>query len=290
MLFYESELIKHITLKGLSESTKKNYLRYLRILSDYYKSDPCTLTISQIKDYIYELISVKKYSPKTIQLIFFSIRFFFCNVLNYDHNDFKFYRVKRQFSLPRVLTTEEVGTLLSIFHVYDYKMITKLAYQTGLRVSEAVNVKIADINKELNTLTVRDCKGNKDRSIPLPKKLLEELREYWLTHKNGVLLFPQITTSRSDFDRKSTLKTIPVYQIQRAFKRIVEMSGINKKVSFHSLRHSYTTNLLNKGVNIFLIKEFMGHKTIKSTMIYLHLTSSTFDHSLSLISDLMKDL
>ena len=91
--------------------------------------------------------------------------------------------------MPVVLTTNEIKSILQLFKSYDFKMIVKLAYQTGLRVSEVVNIKPQDINSELNIIIIRNSKGNKDRAIPLPLKLLEELREYWKTHKNRNLLF-----------------------------------------------------------------------------------------------------
>jgi site-specific recombinase XerD len=275
MLSYELDFVNNIILKGFSESTKVNYLRYLRLFMKQYEKDPDTCDVPLIKKYFIELVSVNRFSPRTIYIIFSAVKFYFCNTLGNDPKQFDFYRPKRYKKLPVVLKPEETAKLINTFTCIDYKMLVMLASLTGLRISEAVRIKTSDINSDLHTLRVTQGKGNKDRVVPIPDDLILELRKYWKTHQNRKLLFPKRKSRDKDFNRLTTEKTISKHELQIAFKVVSDSLDFNKKVTFHTLRHSYATNLLESGVNLFMIKEYLGHSDISTTMVYLHLTNAS---------------
>ncbi|NQV19375.1 MAG: tyrosine-type recombinase/integrase [Armatimonadetes bacterium] len=164
-----------------------------------------------------------------------------------------------------------------------------MAYQCGLRVSEAVKIKIADIDGELKTITIRNSKGNKDRAIPLPANLYFQLREYWKTHRNIRLLFPKRKSKSKKFDRKNTTEHIPIRTAQQVMNLATKDAGILKKATFHTLRHSYATHLLEAGLNIKTIQQFLGHSNLRSTIIYLHLTNASEKRSVEILNELMED-
>jgi len=160
----------------------------------------------------------------------------------------------------------------------------------GLRISEVVRVKTADINSDLHTLHVIQGKGNKDRFVPIPDDLILELRKYWKTHQNRKLLFPKRKSRNKDFNRVTTDKTISDKELQRAFKVVSDSLNFNKRVTFHTLRHTYATNLLESGVNLFMIKEYLGHSSISTTMVYLHLTNASEYYSYKKVKEYFKKI
>jgi site-specific recombinase XerD len=168
---------------------------------------------------------------------------------------------KRGRPLPLVLSREEI---LTIFHSIDnlkHRLILMTIYSAGLRLNEATHLRVTDIDSKRMTIRVCRGKGQKDRYTLLSPVLLSELRLYWLRYRPEPWLFPGRTKD----------KPIADTSIQKAFQRARERSGIRKEVTIHSLRHSFATHLLEQGVNLFTIKELLGHKTIKTTLIYLHL-------------------
>ena len=286
---YELKFLECLDLRGVSDRTKSDYFRRIKPLEKYYSKDPTTLSIQQIREYFLYLIRVKKLSPATLKSTFFSIRFFYIHTVGLKKEDFNFYKPKIEFKLPVVLNRQEVKKIISRVRIYDYRILLTLAYQCGLRVSEVVNIKIADIDGELKTITIRNSKGNKDRTVPLPEKMYLQLREYWKTHQNQNILFPKKRSNSINFDRKTTEDHISTRTAQKVMNLTRTEAGILKKATFHTLRHSYATHLLEAGVNFKIIQHILGHNSLRSTMIYLHLTNVSQQKSVEIINGLMKD-
>ena len=158
-------------------------------------------------------------------------------------------------------------------------MTLMIIYSCGLRVSEAVRLRVQDIDGERRLLWVRDSKGGKDRSVPLSEPTLTQLRKFWLKTRTKEWLFP---------GREGEHINIAV--VQNAFKAALLESGINKKASVHSLRHSFATHLLECGVDIRIIQRILGHGSITTTCIYTHLTDKITDHLTQTLNHLMTDL
>ncbi len=284
---YEKQFLECLDLRSVSQRTKHDYFRRIKPLAHYYSQDPSTLSIQQIKDYFLYLIRVKKLSAKSLKLAYYSIRFFYIHVVGIDGRDFSFYKPKIEHKLPVTLNRSEVKQILSQIRVEDYKVILNVTYQCGLRISEAVSIRIADIDRK--TLTMRNAKGNKDRVVPLPALLYDQLRSYWKTHCNRTLLFPKRLSRERSFDRRTTTQHIPIRTVQIAMKRAVEAAKIVKKATCHTLRHSYATHLLEAGVNILNIQHFLGHSSLRSTMIYLHLTTVSRERAITILNDIMNN-
>lgn len=287
---YEQELLNHLDLRGLSKSTKKGYLYYLRGYITHFSLEPGSLTIDHVKRYLLYQINVKKNSVKTQKSIFYGLRFFYIHVMGYKEEDFSFYRAKVEHKIPVVLSHDEVRRMLSCIQVYDYRMLISLMYQCGLRVSEAVNIKPYDISQERNQITIRNSKGNKDRNVPITSKFIAELRTYWKTHGNKKHLFPAFYRLGEGQTRATTDKTLNISAIQKVVRDAAKISRINKKVTSHTFRHSFATNLVNKHINIYAIKEYLGHNRISSTLIYLQMTNESREHSFKIIQTLMDTL
>ena len=231
-------------------------------------------------------------SQQNVKARFFAIRFFYIHIVGFKQEDFSFYKPKIEFKIPVVLSQPEVSSLLSNVYIEDYKLALSLIYQCGLRISEAINLKNEDINgkETLKTITVRNAKGNKDRVVPLPDDLYWSLRKYWPTHRNQKLLFPKKRSHEIGFNRSTTEHCILMRTLQTVIKIAAKEACIIKKVSCHTLRHSYATHLLEAGVSIFVLKELLGHSNIRSTMVYLHITRAMERETLRIINQGMKKL
>jgi len=174
--------------------------------------------------------------------------------------------------------------------VVDYKICLELIYSCGLRIGESVRIHNSDIDGERKILTIRNGKGSKDRAVPLPDQMLMKLREYWKTHRNPNLLFPKRNSRNHKTDRSKTNEIIAKRTIQSAMKSALKESGINKQATPHTLRHCYATHLLEAGAHIKAISKFLGHKSLRPTMIYLHLTNNSEIHSYNILNEIMSDL
>ena len=158
----------------------------------------------------------------------------------------------------------------------------------GLRLLEGVHLQVKDIDSQRKMLHISQGKGAKDRYVPLPYACLKMLRRHWLTHRNRVWLFPALREDRLTPEEAS--KPMNESGVQRAFSAAVRESGIHKKATVHTLRHSYATHLLEAGLNLRIIQSYLGHASPASTAIYTHLTSTTQAQSLNIIDDLVAGL
>lgn len=265
-----SKLEIDIKLRGLSESTRTSYPYHINNFFNFTNMKPVLkLDELDVRNYCLYLID-KSYKEASINTIISSIRFFYAITLNRTSNYLQMPRVKVKKRLPNILLRNEVYDLLT-FISYDikYSAMIMLAYGSGLRISEVARLRISDIDSVSMRIKVRCSKGGKDRFTILSKATLTVLRKYWIeyrpTHKIDYL-FPD---EKHDHIKPS--------KIRSDFKKIVPHLNFNKNVTFHTLRHSFATHLLEDGVGLMKIKEMLGHSSISTTSIYLHLANTTFD-------------
>ncbi|MFC1854089.1 tyrosine-type recombinase/integrase [candidate division CSSED10-310 bacterium] len=166
-----------------------------------------------------------------------------------------------------------------------FRCCLRTIYSCGLRLSEGTSLQVRDIHSSRMVVHVRHGKGARDRYVPLPNRTLEHLRTYWQTHRNHTWLFPAFTRGLTMLD-----EPMPIRSVQAAFRQALKASGINKKASVHSLRHSYATHLLEAGVNLRLIQEYLGHSNPATTSIYTHLTVKAQKMAAQSINSLMDEL
>ena len=286
MLQFEKELREEAQLRSLSEVTINTYKYRVKGLYLHYNREPCELSLHDIREYFLYLIHVKKIGGESLRNRYYSIRFYFVYCQGFSKDDFNFMKVKRPEKLPIILTKKEVRKILSNVKIPDYRICLELMYACGLRIGEAIKITPADIDGERKILHVRNGKGNKDRAVPIPDNIYEKLRKYWLTHRNRILVFPAKFSS----DRVSTNISIKSRVLQVAFKKALGESRVIRKATPHTLRHSYATHLLEAGVNIRVIQKYLGHRSLRATIVYIHLTNTTESRCVELLNKLMSDL
>ena len=171
------------------------------------------------------------------------------------------YPKRKEHKLPKFLTLEEVKQVLDATENLKHKAILTIIYSCGLRLSELINLKIADIKSESNLLLIRQSKGNKDRIVALPDKLLLLLREYYKVYQPKDFLFEG--AKGDQYSERS---------VQLILKNAMSKAGVLSKGSVHTLRHSYATHLIKSGIDVRVVQELLGHNDIRTTMIYTHIT------------------
>jgi site-specific recombinase XerD len=185
-----------------------------------------------------------------------------------------------------VLTTDEVRRLVDAVRTPHNKAYFWTVYSLGLRLNEGLHLQVGDIDSQRMLVHVHRGKGAKDRYIPLPPKTLAVLREYWKTHRNPTWLFP--ATGRDHAQAATATQPMNKSSVQGAMRRVVVELGLKKAVHLHTLRHSYATHLLEAGVNLRLIQQYLGHSSLQTTMVYLHLTSQGQEQARATIERLME--
>jgi integrase/recombinase XerD len=216
------------------------------------------------------------------------VRFLYEHTLNRNWAIFGIVRPAPEKKLPVILSKKEVRQILSCLRLPRYQVCLKTIYSCGLRLQEGTNLQVADIDSARLMIHVRHGKGAKDRYLPLPKRTLQLLRDYWKTHRNPVLLFP--AAGREHIDLAKSTEPMSKSSVQEAFHAALKASRLNKRASVHTLRHSWATHLLEAGVNLRLIQEWLGHSSPATTSIYTHLTAKAEQLGAPAIDQLMSDL
>jgi site-specific recombinase XerD len=276
-----SKFTAFVQLKDFRAPTKKEYVRYVRRLGDHYQCDPATLTEEQVRAYYLELRQVRKFGPSAMKVAKCALRAFFQDCLHLEGwTVFGELRIAPPQTLPLVLTREQVATLLKAVELPRYRAILGLIYHTGLRVGEAVRIELRDFRDtatDFPRLHVRCGKGGKDRFVPLSPAMVTALRVWWKTHRHPTLLFPGPTTGWRErslpADAAQHAAThLSVSAVQNTFRLARATAGLPAEATVHTLRHCYATHLLEEGVSLRLISQYLGHASLETTLIYTHLT------------------
>ena len=278
-----------LSLNGKGERTQQAYTRALRMLVDFYDKRPEEITEAELEAYFLRRKNEDRWSSNTLRICYCGIRFYFVHVLGRNFGLFNFLRAKNESRLPTVLSREEVRSLLGCVRTAHNRAFLATVYACGLRLQEALHLEVADIDSGRMMLHVHRGKGAKDRLVPLPHSTLATLRKHWRTHRNPRLLFPALGRN----GQAAALATTPmaISSVQGALRRAKAQARIAKRaVSIHTLRHAYATHLLEEGVNLRVIQRHMGHASLESTMVYLHLTHKGQEDAYALIDGLMGDL
>lgn len=259
-------------IAGLSERTREAYLRAARQLAKFHRrADPDTLEEQHVKDYLLWLRTEKRAAPGTLRIAFNGIRFFYRHSCPRDWITLLKFRIPKETKLPAVLTVDEVQRIMNAIRLFRFRAYFWTVYSCGLRLNEALALQVGDIDAQRMRIHVHRGKGAKDRLVPLPASTLQVLREYWKTHRHEKLLFPK--TNIKGVVISSTQQAMPESTVQGALRRVVVELKFTRNISVHCLRHSYATHLLEAGVNLRLLQQYLGHSSLKTTSRYLHLTS-----------------
>jgi len=281
-------MIECLQLRGLSERTQEAYTRAVRQLSEHYHKSPDQITEEELRQYFLYLMNVKQYSRPTMTIAICGIRFVYQQALNRNWNIFGIVRPAPEKKLPVILSLAEVRQILAGVRLPRYRVCLTTIYSCGLRLQEGTHLQVADIDSARLMIHVRHGKGAKDRYVPLPERTLQLLRDYWRTHRNPVLLFP--AEGRDHIDLARSTEPMSKSSVQDAFHAALKESGNNKRASVHTLRHSWATHLLEAGVNLRLIQEWLGHSSPATTSVYTHLTVKAEQLGAAAINQIMSDL
>ena len=257
--------IRDLTIRNYSPRTIRSYVSAVSHLARQYGKCPSQVTVDELKEYINDLFKAGK-SWSTVNVVISAINRFHVDTLGQDYILNKLPRPRSESKLPCVFSTQEVEILLECIKNLKHKTLLMTIYSAGLRIGEACRLKLSDIDSGRMRILVRNAKGHKDREVILAKKLLISLRQYFRSYRPEVYLFNGRTPGQP-----ITLSTA-----QKAFKKALRISKIHKNASSHTLRHSYATHLMDKGIDIRIIQSLMGHKSMKTTMRYCHLTKSKY--------------
>ena len=270
-----------VQLKDFRAPTKKEYVRYVRRLGDHYQCDPALLTEDQVRAYYLFLRQHKKFGGSAMKVAKCALRAFFQDCLHITGwTVFQEVRIAPPQTLPLVLAREQVATLLQAVELPRYRTVLGLIYHTGLRVGEAVRIELRDL-RDTHTdhprLHVRCGKGGKDRFVPLSPAMLRELRDWWKTHRHPTFLFPGPTLAWRERAQPAAAAQraathLSVSAVQHTFRLARATAGLPAEATVHTLRHCYATHLLEEGVSLRLISQYLGHASLETTVIYTHLT------------------
>lgn len=254
-----------LRLRNYAKNSEKLYLHHISKFSEYWKKSPEHLGLEEVRKYLLHLLE-RKVSQSHYKQAVAALRFFYKYTLGQDWVKEKIAYPRREFRVPVVLTTQEVSLILSKVKREQHRVILRTIYGTGLRLMEALQLKVSDIESAERRIRVGSGKGKKDRYTMLSETLLEELRSYWKTYRPQDWLFPA----------KDPRRHVGETAIQKTFHDALKLSGVPKAASVHTLRHSFATHLLENGTDLRLIQELLGHRTLKSTLIYTHVSTKVF--------------
>jgi len=260
------QFIQQMQLKGYSPRTINTYVDCILSMARYYNTSPDLLTTEQIRDYFLYCLNVKKLSKSWMNQTISALKILYVEVLKREWSRLDIPRPRREKRLPKVLSREEVQKILNAHKNIKHRALLMITYSSGLRVSETRHLKISDIDSSRMLLRVEQAKGHKDRYAVLSPIALELLRTYWKLYKPKKWLF-----------ENKDGQPVPESTAQTIFKNALEKSGVKKKASIHTLRHSFATHLLEQGVSLPIIQQLLGHKSLKTTSGYLHVQQYSID-------------
>lgn len=281
-------MMEDMQLHGLSKGTQKVYVSAIRRLAEHYGKPPHQITEEELRQYFLYLTEEKRVGRSTCTIVLCAVKFLYEYTLQREWPTLKLVRPPKEKKLPAILSREEVRQILGGVQQLRYRVCLTTIYACGLRISEGISLQVADIDSGRMVVHVHKGKGAKDRYVPLPQHTLEQLRQCWASHRNPVWIFP------SGFHRSSLMAAAKTHvcgkSVRQAFRGALAASGIRKKATVHTLRHSYATHLLEAGISLRLIQSYLGHRALSTTSRYTHLTRRTEDLAGKTIDQLMADL
>jgi site-specific recombinase XerD len=255
--------IEDMLLRGLAAGTQRSYVHYVADFAKYYNKSPEVLDLEAVRDYQLHLIQDRKLAPGSINAFVSSVQFLYLVTLEMPWGKGCFPRVRVGQTLPVVLSQDEVGLFFANIASLKHRAVLMLCYGAGLRISEAVSLKIGDIDPARKVLRIEEGKGRKDRYVMLSPRLLEVLRSYWRASRPETFLFPSWSQSRH----------LTGGAVSVACREAVERCGFTKRITPHTLRHSFATHLMENGTDTRVIQMLLGHSRIDTTARYTHVSS-----------------
>ena len=276
-----------LELNGKSPATVEAYVREVALVSKFYRKRPDLISEEELVRYLLHRKNVNKLAPTSMRICYSGLRFFYQRVLDRPWKLFTLLHARRELRRPSVLSRTEVHRILEAAYPFHNQVYFTTLYSCGLRLQEGLHLQIGDVDSPRLMLHVHRGKGARDRVLPLPEKTLLLLRQYWKTHRHPRLLFP--ATGQNHQQASTASAPMSRTSVQGAFLKARLRAGISKRgISLHSLRHSYATHLLEAGVSLPTIQRYLGHSSLETTTVYLHLTPQGQQQAVAHINRLLE--
>jgi len=258
------QLVFEMQYRNYSSSSIKTYRELLLSVEKHFLKSIKEVTVDELKQYLHLRITQENVSVSLVNQTISAFKILQTDVLKREWNAFKIKRPRREKKLPEILSQEEIQKMISCTKNIKHKALIMLAYSSGMRRQEIQQIKPSAIDSSRMQIHVVQGKGKKDRYTILSTKALEMLRIYYKVERPKTYLFEPQGKSN---------KPLSATTLQEIVKNSAEKAGIKKKISFHTLRHCFATHLIEQGVNVKLIQNFMGHNSLKTTSGYISLTN-----------------
>ena len=269
-------MLEDMRLRNFSPETQRSYIHYLVEYAKYFNESPSELDVEAIREYQLYLKDVRQMSPQSVNGFTSAAKFLYQQTLELPWSNAHFKRQRTPNSLPVVLSQEEVERFFAPVGILKHRAALMVCYGSGLRISEAVKLKVGDIDSQRMVLRIERGKGAKDRYSILSQRLLEVLRVYWKQQKPTDYLFPGRKPGTHISDAT----------LQQVCRDAAFLSGIHKRVTAHTLRHSFATHLLENGEDLRVIQVLLGHTRIDTTARYLHVSTAVIASTTSPLDQL----
>lgn len=258
-------MLEDMSIRNLTENTKLSYIQQVGLYAKYFHRSPALLGPQEVREYQVYLTMTRKLSTSSISTATAALRFLYRVTLKQHWSPDDIPMPKKPYKLPVVLSPQEVMHFLDCIGNIKHRTLLMTAYAAGLRVSEAIHLRAADIDSQRMVIRVDQGKGNKDRYVMLSARLLGELRTYWRLVRPQTWLFPGNIPGQP----------ITKEAVEQACQKAHRASGITKPITPHSLRHAFATHLLESGNDVRRIQLLMGHRSLATTSRYLKIANST---------------
>jgi integrase/recombinase XerD len=265
-------LIEDLRLRNYSPRTVEAYVAAVAKLARHFRTAPDQLAPEQLRQFQLHLLQ-QRVSWSQFNQVTCGLRFFFAVTLGRPDVIAKLPYGKKPKGLPTVLAPDEILRLFAAAGTGRDRLLLQTTYACGLRISEVVGLQLSDIDSARHVVLVRQGKGRKDRLVPLSDRLLHELRGYWRQYRPRLWLFPGQPPQRP----------LCVGSVQRLCQRLARRAGLSKPTTMHTLRHSYATHLLEAGCDLVTIQHLLGHRDLKTTARYLHVSNQRLQQAPSLL-------
>ena len=254
-----------LVLRGMSDNTITTYVRCARLFAEHFGRSPCALGAGEIRAFLLHLIQERKLCPASFNVYAAALKFLYQVTLARPEEVERVPRMRVPMHVPVVLTAVEAAQLLGALATDKQRVMAMLAYGAGLRVSEVCKLRVDDIDPKRLLLRVQHAKRGRERHVMLSPRLLAALRAYWKASRPaGPYLFPG----------REPGKLVTRESLHKAMVKAARRAGITKRISPHTLRHSFATHLLDAGTDLRTLQVLLGHASLKSTMMYLHVSTA----------------
>jgi integrase/recombinase XerD len=285
---WQQRFIDAMQLRSFKPKTQYAYFRAVRKLAVFYNKPPYRITEEELCQYFLHRKNVDKWSETACRIALCGIKFYYQKASGRKWTKAKLIKPDREeHKLPIILSAQEVRRVLKVIHPFRHYAILATIYSCGLRISEATQLQVNDINGDRGVVHIRG-KGSRDRYVPLPPRTLEILRMNWKRHRNPVWLFP--APNHSGLEESTATKPIPHKTFRDVLKAAIYKAKVHPKARPHTFRHCYATHLLEQGVDIRVIQILLGHASLTTTMIYTRLTEPALKPATKIIHKLMDDI